>query len=184
MYFDDKGAEILFFIVVIGLLLCFVLWLLGVIGRWKMFQKANQPGWQAIIPIYDQYIQCKIVGINPWWILIALFGGYLLQVIPIIGQMLAFAISIYYGIILSVSTANSYGKTSGWAIGLFFLEPFFLLALGLGKSEYKGPTPVNDPILGSKEMETPVQTNNKYCPNCGERLDIDINYCTNCGNKL
>ena len=39
MYFDDKGAEILFFIVVIGLLLCFVLWLLGVIGRWKMFQK-------------------------------------------------------------------------------------------------------------------------------------------------
>ena len=31
-------------------------------GIWKVFVKAGQPGWAAIIPIYNAYILLKIVG--------------------------------------------------------------------------------------------------------------------------
>jgi len=31
-------------------------------GMWKVFTKAGQPGWAAIIPIYNIYIMTKIGG--------------------------------------------------------------------------------------------------------------------------
>jgi hypothetical protein len=37
-------------------------WILWVAGMWKIYAKADQPGWAAIIPIYNVYIWCKIVG--------------------------------------------------------------------------------------------------------------------------
>ena len=40
-------------------------------GVWKTFTKANQPGWAAIVPIYNLYIMLKI-GDNEWWWLLVL----------------------------------------------------------------------------------------------------------------
>lgn len=36
-----------------------VWYLLVVIGAWKMFEKAGEAGWKAIIPIYNMYIVFK-----------------------------------------------------------------------------------------------------------------------------
>ena len=33
----------------------------------------------------------------------------------------------------------AYGHGVGFAIGLFFLSPIFMLILGLGSSQYQGP---------------------------------------------
>ena len=38
-------------------------------GMWKTFEKAGQPGWAAIIPIYNLYIMLKIAGKSGWWLL-------------------------------------------------------------------------------------------------------------------
>jgi len=35
-------------------------------GFWKTFEKAGEPGWAAIIPIYNFYILTKISD-NAWW---------------------------------------------------------------------------------------------------------------------
>ncbi len=43
--------------------------LLLIVAMWKVFTKAGQPGWASIIPIYNIYIWCKIVGRPWWWIL-------------------------------------------------------------------------------------------------------------------
>ena len=43
---------------IIGLLIA----LLMIVAMWKVFTKAGQPGWASIIPIYNLYIWCKIVG--------------------------------------------------------------------------------------------------------------------------
>jgi len=43
---------------VIGLLISLLL----IVAMWKVFTKAGQPGWASIIPIYNLYIWCKIVG--------------------------------------------------------------------------------------------------------------------------
>ena len=54
---------------IIGLLIG----LLIIVAMWKVFTKAGQPGWASIIPIYNLYIWCKIVGRPWWWILLMLF---------------------------------------------------------------------------------------------------------------
>lgn len=38
----------------------------GAVGYYKLFEKAGQPGWAALIPIYNWYIHLKIIG-KPWW---------------------------------------------------------------------------------------------------------------------
>jgi hypothetical protein len=35
-------------------------------GIWKVYEKAGQPGWAAIVPIYNFYIMLKIIG-KPTW---------------------------------------------------------------------------------------------------------------------
>src|ERR1035438_401221 len=44
--------------------------ILTIIGMWKVFVKAGQPGWASIIPIYNAYIICKIVGKPGWWVIL------------------------------------------------------------------------------------------------------------------
>lgn len=92
-------------------------------GMWKMFAKAGQPGWAAIVPIYNIYIWCKIVGRPGWWVLLLL--------IPIV--------SIIFAIILCVDLAKAFGKGVGFAIGIIFLGFIFIPILGFGKAQYQGP---------------------------------------------
>ena len=120
--------------------------IVSIIGMWKMFTKAGEEGWKSIIPIYNMITLCKIVGVSPWWILIVFVSG-LLGIIPILGSLLNLAVSIYFSILLCVSTANSFGKDTGFAVGLFFLSPIFYCILGFGSAKYEGAKPMNDIIF-------------------------------------
>ena len=40
---------------------------LAVAGIWKTFEKAGQPGWGAIIPIYNIYLMTQIAQKPGWW---------------------------------------------------------------------------------------------------------------------
>ena len=55
------------FIAIISL----IFFVLMVIGNWKIFKKAGEPGWKSIIPIYNVYIMFKIVNMKSWfwWLL-------------------------------------------------------------------------------------------------------------------
>lgn len=143
----DAGALAVlggFFIVL--MLICLAVAIVSIIGMWKMFTKANEEGWKSIIPIYNLYTLCKIVGVNPWWILITFVAG-LLSIIPILGSLLQLAVTIYFGILLAKSTANSFGKDTGFAVGLYFLSPIFYCILGFGSAKYEGAKPMDDIIF-------------------------------------
>lgn len=135
-------AGIMLVVVLISLAVAIV----SIIGMWKMFTKAGEEGWKSIIPIYNMITLCKIVGVSPWWILIVFVSG-LLGIIPILGSLLNLAVSIYFSILLCVSTANSFGKDTGFAVGLFFLSPIFYCILGFGSAKYEGAKPMNDIIF-------------------------------------
>ena len=51
-----------------------LLWLaitvLIVAGFWKVFVKAGEPGWAAIVPIYNIFVLLKIAGKPAWWIIL------------------------------------------------------------------------------------------------------------------
>jgi hypothetical protein len=103
---------------IIGLLVA----LLMIVAMWKVFAKAGQPGWASIIPIYNLYIWCKIVGRPAWWII--------LMLIPFV--------NIIVGIVLCIDMAKSFGKGVGFGIGLAFLGIIFLPILGFGSAKYQG----------------------------------------------
>jgi hypothetical protein len=103
---------------IIGLLIGLLL----IVAMWKVFTKAGQPGWASIIPIYNLYIWCKIVGRPGWWII--------LMLIPFV--------NIIVGIILCIDMAKSFGKGAGFGVGLALLGIIFLPILGFGSAQYQG----------------------------------------------
>lgn len=111
----------------LAMLIVFVLWLAIIIliiaGFWKTFEKAGQPGWAAIVPIYNAYIMCKIVGRPGWWVI--------LLMIPYL--------NFIFFIIVMLDMAKSFGKGVGFAVGLILLNAIFILILGFGDAEYQGP---------------------------------------------
>ena len=106
-------------------LLCWgAFFILVVVGLWKVYTKAGQPGWAAIIPIYNIYVMTKIIG-RPWWWLLLLF-------IPIVN----FVVSI----IMSIDMAKSFGKDAAYGIILLWLfNAIGYLILGFGNAQYQGP---------------------------------------------
>jgi hypothetical protein len=111
------SALILIWILYVAVL---IVW---VAGYWMMFQKADRPGWAAIIPIYNFYTMCKIAGRPGWW--------WVLLFIPIV--------NIVIGLIVSIDLARSYARGTGFGVGLFFLGFIFAPIIGFGEDRYLGP---------------------------------------------
>jgi hypothetical protein len=127
-------------------IICLAVMVVAIIGMWKLFTKAGKEGWKSIIPIYNVYTLCEIIGVSPWWILISFVCG----IIPILGWIVLPVVAVYFGILVAKSTANAFGKDTGFAVGLYFLAPIFYCILGFGKAKYEGAKPMNDIIFKKK----------------------------------
>lgn len=92
-----------------------------IVTIWKIFTKADQPGWAALIPIYNMYVMLKIVG-KPWWWLLLMF-------IPVVG--------IVVGIIVTLALATNFSKGVGFVVGLILLPFIFYPILAFGSAEYQ-----------------------------------------------
>jgi hypothetical protein len=105
---------------------------LAIAGLWKTFSKAGEPGWAAIIPIYNDIVWLKIVGRPIWWII--------LFFIPFV--------SIVVYIILAIDMAKAFGKGTGFGVGIIFLPFIFIPILGFGDAQYQG-APNTGSLAGS-----------------------------------
>ncbi len=103
---------------IVGLLIAVVM----IVAMWKIFTKAGQPGWASIIPFYNIYVLCQIVGRPGWWLL--------LMLIPFVNFIIA--------IILCLDLAKSFGKGAGFGIGILLLGIIFLPILAFGSAQYQG----------------------------------------------
>lgn len=106
-----------------AILLYVALIIVLIVAQWKIFEKAGQPGWACLIPIYSFYVLLKIVGKPGWWLL--------LMLVPIVNLIVA----LYVIHLLS----QSFGKEIGFTLGLIFLGPIFYIILGFGDAKYIGP---------------------------------------------
>lgn len=161
----------------IFLIIILITYVLSVIGLWKMFQKAAKPGWLSLIPIYNTYILCVITGVSPWWLALCFMAGFVIAFIPILGFLASF-ISIYFGVLLAVSVARSFGKEDIYALGIYFLPFVFYMIIGLGDSQYLGAKPMDDIIFHNFSKK------NRYCSQCGMMVDVEAKYCPKCGKEL
>lgn len=107
-----------------GLLIFYLLFVVvSIAAMWRVFQKAGQPGWACIIPIYNIYVMLKIAGKPGWWLL--------LFIIPLVN--IVFIIWTYNMI------SKSFGKEEGFTVGLVLLGFIFWPILGFGSATYLGP---------------------------------------------
>ena len=120
-----SAALLIFYLILVAILIA---------AYWKIFTKAGQAGWKAIIPIYSAVILCRIVGLSGWYVLILL--------VPFVN--IVFAIYLCYR--LSVAFGHGVGMTI-----LMFIFGIGALILGYGSSKYLGPDgkPAGRPPAGA-----------------------------------
>lgn len=95
-------------------------------GLWKIFEKAGEKGWKALIPIYNYYIWLKIIKRPWWWIFILLIPG--------VGFMMV--------MVITAITAVAFQKNKWWEMllsGIFFFVslPYFAFS----KEKFQLPIP-------------------------------------------
>jgi Family of unknown function (DUF5684) len=118
----------------VGLIWFFALVLLiVVIAIWKIFMKAGEEGWKALVPIYNMIVFLKIVGKPWWWIFFSFFSW-----IPFVGALFSIA-SIVLGVWQLNMLSHSFGKGVGFTLGLIFLPFIFFPILAFGSAQYQGP---------------------------------------------
>ena len=176
----------------LGLLLIIplVCLILTVIGMWVVLTKTKEEGWKALIPVYNRYVLCSKIGVNPYWALVA-FGLALLTSVPVLG-VVAFLGGLYFQVLFSVSLAKSFGRDPAFAVGLILLPPVFYLILAFS-SEYKGAIPMEDVVLNfinenlngnTKNTNKDAKPADSYCTKCGGPLKKEDTFCPKCGNKI
>lgn len=120
--YEGGGEGIVAALGAVGSLFVLAVTLVVIAGLWKVFTKAGEPGWAAIVPIYSAIVLAKVAGKEWWW--------GLLMLLPCVG--------IIIFVIVSIGVAEKFGKGTGFGIGLALLPFVFYPMLGFGSAEYQG----------------------------------------------
>lgn len=107
-------AALLFVLIYIGIIV------LMITSVWKVFTKANQPGWAAIVPIYNIIIMLEVAKKPTWWVA--------MYFIPIANFV--FMIMTLNGI------SKNFGKDEGFTVGMVLLGIVFWPILAFGNAQY------------------------------------------------
>ncbi|MGN0497410.1 MAG: DUF5684 domain-containing protein [Lachnospiraceae bacterium] len=104
------------------MILAIIVSIISIVALWKIFSKAGEPGWAAIVPFYNNYVLFKITMGNGWL--------FLLMFVPLVNIVMSFMVIF--------KLAKVFGHGIGFGFGLLFLQVIFLLILAFGSSEYEG----------------------------------------------
>jgi uncharacterized membrane protein len=127
-----------------GVIILLIIWMVtDIIGSWKIFKKAGESRWKALIPFYSTYTMYKVTWHTfAFWV----YGGiiitnvlcsYLSQanVIAVLGSFLALT-TLGIHIEQMHRLAVCFHKGFWFTVGLVFLKPIFILILAFDKSDY------------------------------------------------
>ena len=132
-----------------------VVLVLAIVFLWKIFEKAGEKGWEALIPVYNTYILFKIAWKEKYFWILCLFvftmffGALLMGINPsnlvlggfgdiiIIGSCVGMLV-IYFSLLSKI--CNSFNKGGLFMLGLIFLNIIFFGILAFDKSKYVGPS--------------------------------------------
>ena len=127
-------------------------------AEWRIFSKAGEPGWKALIPGYNTYVHYKVSTLKRPLMhtivsavlsslnIIASRAVLLTEIYnisstlshlsrPIIYFGLGLPVAILGGISL-FKLAKAFGQSTGFAVGLILLPLVFQPILGFGKAQY------------------------------------------------
>ena len=112
----DNIAAVLFFLIAIGV------FLVTIAGMWKVFEKAGNPGWASLVPVYNMILLVRMAGKPDIWILY--------MFIPFVNFVIA--------ILVMMDLAKRFGQSAGFGVGMILLPMIFYPILGFGNARYQG----------------------------------------------
>ena len=101
------------------LLVALAIVVLLIASMWKVFERAGEPGWAVLVPIYNLIITCRVARVSGWWVLAAF--------IPLV--------NIAFVFVTSIGVAERFGKSALYGIGLALLPFIFWPMLAWGDAQ-------------------------------------------------
>jgi len=96
---------------------------LWIAGAWKMFEKAGQPGWGILVPIYNLLLIVRIAGSPDWMFILLLIPG----------------VNIVAHIFVSLELGKRFSRGAAFTIGLIFIPAVFYALIGFSSDQYTPP---------------------------------------------
>jgi len=91
-------------------------------GYWLAFEKAGEPGWAAIVPVYNVWVLVRISGNEWYW-----FLGLLVPVV-----------NLFVAAKVFVDLAGQFGRGLAFGIATWILPFLMVPLLGFGDYQYDG----------------------------------------------
>ena len=147
---NEEAAWLIWLFAGLGILLIplaivgIILRILRIIALWNAFERAGEPGWKALVPIYCSYIQYKLSGMKNWFwygLLIAVIAWIVAACIPDQQELITnigSAITWIIYIVMLFKFAIKYGWGVFTSILFVLFYPICILVLGFGNYPYEG----------------------------------------------
>lgn len=123
-----------------------ILGILELIGMSKIFKKAGEKGWKAIIPYYNIWTLNEISECKWWYFLLAIASSiisfsvsYTINTESItldFLDLIASLANVYAMYMINYNVAKKFNKSHGFATGMTLLPFIFYPILGLGKEKF------------------------------------------------
>lgn len=134
------------------LVITLVVVVITIIANWKLFEKAGEPGWSAIIPFYNSYQMAKIGTGNEklCWTFVGLsiadtvLGNIksengIIVTLALLVSLASLVMSCY----VCYKYTQSFGQSTGMCILAIFFAPIIYMIMAFSSStEYVGPNGV------------------------------------------
>ena len=106
-------------------------------GAWRMFEKADQPGWGILVPVYNLLLIVRIAGSPDWMFILLLIPG----------------VNIVAHIFVCLELGKRFSRGAAFTIGLIFIPAVFYALIGFSSDQYTPPSlaladdlPPTDPV--------------------------------------
>lgn len=96
-----------------------ILGIIMIISYWKIFSKKGKPGWAIFVPIYNVIVQIQVANLSMVY--------FLLLLVPFV--------NIYAIIKINISMAKSFGKSTGFGVGMILLPVIFIPLLAFSDTK-------------------------------------------------
>lgn len=128
-------------LIVIGILIAIAIIVVMIVAECKMFTKAGEKWWKALIPGYSTWVLTKITGLAWWWFpIFAVLTGFTASGTQnYVYPMALVLVSFNY----SYNMAKKFGKSNGFALLVTILPVVGLPILAFGSATYNKEAPVD-----------------------------------------
>ena len=130
---ETLSAGLVVFTVFVGLIAIAIAVFL-IIADCKMFKKAGESWWKALIPFYSTWVEAKIAGLAWWWcpIMVGVASLATFKNLSTVAGIITLIISFnfYYNI------SKKFGKSNGFAVLCTFLPVIGIPILAFGSAKY------------------------------------------------